>query len=186
MTTRKFYPLALLTAATLVAAGCSSSNDRDPPPPPPAPVNAAPTITTITDQSVNQDTVVGPVTFTIADAETAAGSLTVGVTAQLVNLIPADGIVVSGTGATRTLTVTPFEAATGSTTISVFVRDPQGLMATTTFRVTFNARTASFRDTTLSTLAKSERDAPTTVAGITFTQDADDPATFAGLIPVEP
>jgi hypothetical protein len=185
MNKRKLYPLGLLAAATLVAAGCSRNDDRDGPVPPPV-VNAAPTISTVADQSANQDTVVGPLTFTISDAETAAEALTVIVSANAANVIPPDGIVLAGTGATRTLTVTPFEAATGMTSISVLVRDAQGLSATSTFRVTFNARTASIRDTTLTTFAKSERDAPTPVGGITFTQDADDPATFAALIPMEP
>ena len=176
--------LAAILAATLVAAGCSRNDDRDPPVPPA--VNAAPTISALADQSVNQDTVVGPLTFTISDAETPADALTVVVSASAANVIPADGLVLAGTGATRTLTVTPLEAATGSTSIAVLVRDAQGLSATRTFNVTFNARTASFRDTALTTFAKSESDAPTTVGGITFTQDADDPATFAALIPMEP
>jgi hypothetical protein len=179
------YLLATLTAATLVAAGCSRNDDRDGPAPPPV-VNAAPTVSTIADQSVNQDTVIGPLTFTISDAETAADALTVVASANATNVIPADGIVIGGTGATRTLTVTPFEAATGSTSIALLVRDAQGLSSTSTFRVTFNARTASFRDATFATFAKSVGDAPTMVGGVTFTQDADDPGTFAGLIPVEP
>jgi hypothetical protein len=184
MTSRKVYPLALLAAATLVAAGCSR-NDRDDRPTPPV-VNAAPVVSTIADQSVNQDTVVGPLTFTISDAETAADALTVIVSASAANVIPADGIVVAGTGATRTLTVTPFEAATGSTSIAVLVRDAQGLSTTSTFRVAFNVRTASIRDTTITTFAKAEGDVATPISGFTFTQDADDPATFAALVPVEP
>jgi hypothetical protein len=184
MSSRKIYPLTLLAAATLVAAGCSRNDDRDAPTP--SPVNAAPTISAVADQSVDQDTVVGPLTFTISDAETAADALTVVVSANASNVIPADGLVLAGTGATRTLTLTPLEAVTGSTSIAVLVRDSQGLSATSTFRVTFNVRTASIRDTTLTTFAKSERDAPTMVGGITFTQDADDPSTFAALIPVEP
>jgi type II secretory pathway pseudopilin PulG len=184
MMTRKLYPLALFTAAPLVAAGCSN-NDRDDPPPPP-PVNVAPVVSAIADQSANQDTVVGPVSFTVTDTDSAADALTIAVSANSTTVIPADGIVLAGTGGTRTLTFTPFEAATGVTTISVSARDPQGLSTTNTFRVTFNARTASFRDSTLATFAKADGDAPTPVRGFTFTQDADDPATFAGLIPVEP
>jgi hypothetical protein len=185
MISRKPYLLAALTAATLVAAGCSRNDDRDGPAPPPA-VNAAPTVSAIPDQSVNQDTVAGPLTFTISDAETAADALTVIASASATNVVPADGIVIAGTGATRTVTVTPFEAATGSTSIAVLVRDAQGLSTTSTFRVTFNARIASFRDATFATFAKSATDAATPVGGFTFTQDADDPATFAELIPMEP
>jgi hypothetical protein len=184
MNARKLYPLALLAAATLVAAGCSRNDDRDDTPTPP--VNAAPTISSITDQSVNQDTVVGPLTFNVSDAESAADALTVVVSADATSVIPPDGLVLAGTGATRTLTVTPFEAATGATSIAVLVRDPQGLSSTSTFRVTFNTRSASIRDTTIATFAKAENGEATPVSGFTFTQDADDPATFAALLPVEP
>lgn len=184
MKTRRFYPLALLAAATWVAAGCSKNDDRDDPVP--QPVNTAPVVSSIADQSANQDTVVGPLSITVSDADSAADALVVTVSANAATVIPADGIVLTGTGGTRTLTVTPFEAATGATTISVSARDPQGLSTTSTFRVTFNARSASFRDTTFTTFAKSVTDVPTPVRGFTFTQDADDPATFAGLIPVEP
>ena len=87
MNPRKVYPLALLAAATLVAAGCSSRNDDDDSPV--APQNAAPVISAVADQSVNQDTVVGPLTFTISDADTAAEALTVVVSASAANVIPA-------------------------------------------------------------------------------------------------
>ena len=182
MTPRKTYPLALLAAATLVAAGCSNNDNDDRPTP--APVNVAPVVSTIADQSVDQDTVVGPLSFTVSDAETAADALTVVVSTNAANVIPADGIVVTGMGATRMLTVTPFEARTGATTIAVLVRDSQGLTSTSTFRVTFNARNASFRDATFATFAKSVGDPATPVRGVTFAQDADDPGTFASLVPV--
>lgn len=181
MTPRKTYPLALLAAATLVAAGCSTNDNDDPAPA--APVNVAPVVSAIADQTADQDTVVGPLTFTVSDADSAADALTVVVSTNTANVIPADGIVVTGTGGTRTLTVTPFEAATGATTVAVLVRDQQGLSSTSTFRVTFNARNASFRDATFATFAKSVGDAPTPVRGVTFAQDADDPGTFASLVP---
>jgi hypothetical protein len=37
----------------------------------------------------------------------------------------------------------------------------------------------------LNTFAKAETDDPTTINGLTFQQDADDPATFEPLIPAE-
>ena len=169
--------LALLTA-TLVAA-CSSS-DRGPPPPA---ANAAPAVTAIGNQTVNQDTVVGPVQFAISDAETAAGNLTVVASANDTTIFPADGIVLDGSGASRTITLTPLEQRTGTATIAVLVNDGQGGTATQIFTVTVNARNASFRDSTISTLAKAETADPTAVSGFTFAQDADDPATFAGMVP---
>jgi len=182
----KARSLVLLAATTLVVAACSSSNDRDPPPPAGGPVNQPPTIAAIADRTSDQDTVIGPIEFGIADQESAATALTV--TALLpdgVGVFPADGIVLSGTGATRSVTLTPFEAATGTTTIALRVSDVEGATSIRTFKVTVNARNASVRDVTLSTFAKGETDDPTIVNGFTFAQDADDPAAFQALIPPE-
>jgi hypothetical protein len=183
MTTRKTTSLALLAAATWVAAGCSSS-DRDRQPPTRA-TNAAPVITAINSVTINQDTVAGPISFGVTDNESASGMLTVTATASDATIFPADGIVLGGNGASRTITLTPLEQRTGATTISLLVADPQGATTTRMFTVTVNAQAASFRDTTISTFAKADTDAPATLNGFTFTQDADDPATFAGLIPPE-
>jgi hypothetical protein len=172
--------LALLVAATLVAAGCSSyDNDGDYMPPPPG--NTAPVVSAITNVMSDQDTTVGPVEFSVNDDTTAADMLTVTAAADGA-LFPADGLLVGGSGATRNLTLTPFEAATGTANITVTVSDAQGAATTRSFGVTVNARPASIRDTTMAAFAKGETDAPTTLNGFTFTQDADDPAVFAPLI----
>src|SRR5688500_19052067 len=129
--------LAVLTATTLVVAACSSGGDGYVPPPPPA--NTAPGISAITDKSADQDTTV-TVEFTVQDAETAAGSLTVSASADGTTLFPADGLVLSGSGATRTLTLTPLEAMTGTATISLRVTDAAGLEAARSFQVAVNAK----------------------------------------------
>jgi phage-related tail protein len=173
--------LALLAVTTLVVAACSDGG-YTPPPPPPA--NVAPTIAAITDKMADQDTVV-TVEFGIEDRETAAASLIVSAAADGTALFPADGVVLSGSGATRTLTLTPLEATTGTATIAVRVADPQGAVATRSFQVAVNARNASVRALTFDTFAKSETDAPTTINGLTIQQDADDPAVFAALLGAE-
>jgi len=174
--------LAMLAATTLVVAACSSSNDRDPPPPG-AMVNQPPTISMIADQTIDQDTEIGPIEFALADSESAATALNVEVIPDSTSVFPADGLVLSGTGATRSITLTPFEAATGTTTIGLRVTDPENAAVTRRFKVTVNAKNASVRDVALSTFAKGATDDPTTVNGFTFAQDADDPATFQALIP---
>jgi len=51
------------------------------------------------------------------------------------------------------------------------------------FTVSVNAKNASIRDKVVETFAKGEADGATAMNGWTALQDADDPATFAGLIP---
>ena len=70
-------------------------------------VNDAPTISNITDRTINEDAGTGAVAFTIGDAETAAGSLTVTGTSSTPTLVPNANIVFGGSGASRTVTVTP-------------------------------------------------------------------------------
>ncbi len=175
--------LALLVAATLVAAGCSSYDDDNggytPPPPPPA--NTAPMVGAIANVTSDQDTVVGPVEFSVNDDATAANMLVVTAAADG-GLFPADGVLVGGSGAVRNVTLTPFEAVTGTANVTITVSDAQGAATTRSFGVTVNARPASIRETTMAVFAKGETDTPTELNGLTFTQDADDPAIFAPLI----
>lgn len=173
--------LSLLAATTLVVAACSSSND--PVRTPPGAANQPPTISAVADRNTDQDTVIGPIEFAIADKETDAATLNVVAAADGANLFPADGVVLSGAGKTRSVTLTPLEAATGAATIALLVTDADGAATTRAFKVTVNAKNASVRDVALSTFAKGEIDDPTTVNGFTFAQDADDPATFEALIP---
>jgi predicted component of type VI protein secretion system len=166
--------LVLLVATTLVVAACSS-NKHDTPTPP---ANAAPTISAVADKNSPQDTVVGPIDFSVADAESTSRELTVTAVADGTSLFPADGVVLGGDDSARTLTLTPLEAATGTANITLSVVDTQGVTTTRTFMVTVTAQNASVKDTTLDTYAKGESAEPTPLNGFTFQQDADDPATF--------
>ena len=180
MQTRKQLNLAALAATTLVVAACGGKS-HDATQNPPA-GNTPPTVSAIVDQSANQDTVVGPLDFGISDDHNVANELTVTASADGTNLFPADGVVIGGSGATRNITLTPLESATGASNITISVIDGGGLITTRTFAVTVNARAASVRDAALTTFAKSASADPTPVNGFTFTQDADDPAVFDPLI----
>jgi len=98
------------------------------------------------------------------------------------SVVPADGIELAGDGAVRTVKLTPLEAATGSVTVTLTVTDAQGSASTRSFRVAVNARNVSMRDAALTTFAKAGSDEPTAINGITFIQDADDPAIFEPLM----
>jgi hypothetical protein len=185
MTSRKtdIARLAVFAAATFVVAACSSNDNDRRPVPPSAAVNFPPTVADLPDRTSSQDTTVGPIEFAIGDRETDAAALMVTAVADGTSVVPADGIMLGGTGAVRTITLTPLEAATGTVNVTLTVTDAAGAIANSAFQVTVNSRPASLRDTTLTTFAKGASEDATPVNGFTFTQDADDGAAFAPLIP---
>jgi hypothetical protein len=176
------YCNALLAATTLFVAACGGGSRGQSAP---SPMNAAPQIAAISDRSIDQDTVAGPIELSIADRESGAGSLSVTASADGTSVFPTDGVVLDGNGAVRTLTLTPLEAATGMATITVSVVDPEGAAATREFKVSVNPRNASMRDAALSTFALADSDVPTAVNGVTWLQDADDPVLFEALLGAE-
>ena len=98
--------------------------------------NDPPTISSIADQSTPEDTPIGTVSFTVGDEETPVADLVVIATSDNVSLIPNANIVLGGSGANRTIGVTPAANQSGSATVTVSVRDSGGLQASETFVVT--------------------------------------------------
>jgi len=86
-------------------------------------VNSPPTLSDIANQTIRKGTATAAIPFTIGDIETAASSLTVTTTSSNTNLLPSSGIVLGGSGASRTLTLTPSASLTGTTTVTVSVSD---------------------------------------------------------------
>jgi hypothetical protein len=70
-----------------------------------------------------EDTATPPIAFTIGDAETAAGSLTLSGTSSNPTLVPNANIVFGGSGASRTVQVTPAANQFGTASINVSVSD---------------------------------------------------------------
>ena len=101
--------------------------------------NTAPTISEIPNQTTPMSYPVGPIGFTVGDAQTPVASL--GVSAISLNpiLVPNDEahLTQGGSGANRTLTVTPATGQTGSATIQVTVSDGAAT-ATNKFNLTVN------------------------------------------------
>lgn len=98
--------------------------------------NAVPTITSIANQTVEQNMPTAAIPFTIGDAETAVGALLVSATSSNQTLIPDANIVLAGTGADRTVTLTPAPDQIGSATIMVSVTDRGGATITELFVLT--------------------------------------------------
>lgn len=64
-----------------------------------------------------------PVAFTISDAETALGDLRVTASSSNTTLVPNSSIAIGGSGANRTLTITPSSGQTGAATITLLLND---------------------------------------------------------------
>jgi len=82
-----------------------------------------PTISNIPNQSTPTNTVLADVPFTVADTETAPGSLMVTATSDNQTLVPDGNIVLGGAGVSRTLTLTPTADQAGLALITVTVSD---------------------------------------------------------------
>ncbi len=79
------------------------------------------------------------VVFTLADPDTPVGSLTFTATSSNPTVVPAANLVATGSGASRTLKITP--AAVGTATITATVTDPQSNAGT--YTITYAASAAS-------------------------------------------
>lgn len=85
--------------------------------------NTPPVISGVPDQIINEDTVLGPLAFTVTDAEQFAGSLVVNVGASNPALVPTNNFLLGGSGSNRTVTLAPAPNANGTTTITLVVSD---------------------------------------------------------------
>ena len=96
-------------------------------------VNDAPTISDVSNQATDLNTPTGAIGFTIGDIETAAGSLMVSASSSNTAVVPNSNIALGGSGANRTVMLTPATDISGHTTITLTVRDEEGRTATETF-----------------------------------------------------
>jgi VCBS repeat-containing protein len=99
------------------------------------PVNDAPTITAIADQTVPEDGATGLITFTVADIDNDVLDLRVSGAALDADAIPTANIVISGNGAERTVKITPAANWNGNIPVTLTVTDPGTLTGTSTFTV---------------------------------------------------
>ncbi|PYK57343.1 MAG: hypothetical protein DME21_17505, partial [Verrucomicrobia bacterium] len=83
--------------------------------------NTPPTISSIPGRTINEDTQTGAISFTVADAELTAGSLSVSGSSSNPTLVPDGNIVFAGSGGNRTIAVTPAANQSGTATITVTV-----------------------------------------------------------------
>ncbi len=99
------------------------------------PVNDAPTITAITDQTILEDGKTAAITFNVADIDNDVLELTVTGSSDDTSVIPVSGFVFVGNGGERTVTITPLADQNGNIPVALTVKDPGGLTASSAFTV---------------------------------------------------
>lgn len=103
-----------------------------------SPQNDAPTITTIANQHMTAASPGTEISFRVEDAETPSPTLSVRFGSSSEGVVPTSKMVLSGTGADRTLSVAPAGLA-GASAVSVEVMDTEGSTSTATFVVTVSS-----------------------------------------------
>jgi dextranase len=106
--------------------------------------NSAPTITAVANQAISVNASTGDLAIVIGDAETPAANLTLSASSDTPALVPPANIVFGGSGANRTVTVTPAAGQSGTATIALRVGDAGGLSTVTSFTVTVQVPTRNF------------------------------------------
>ena len=137
-------PLSITLLPLLIAllAACSGSSGGDDN----GNGNTPPTISTIADLSTPGGTTVGPIGFTVDDAETPAVDLVVTASSSNSTLLPDGGIFLAGSGTDRTVTLTPVDGQTGVAEITLTVTDADGATAVTVFLLTVTSGGIDFTD----------------------------------------
>lgn len=101
-------------------------------------VNQLPTITAIANQSTKEAQAVS-VNFSVSDVETAVTNLVTAATSDKPALTPAANIKITGTGAIRTLSITPAAGQSGSAVITVTVTDGNSGTSSSKFTLAVSA-----------------------------------------------
>jgi hypothetical protein len=104
-------------------------------------LGSPPTISNFGNLTIAPNTATGPISFTIGG--TSVSNLTASGDSSNPSLVPVSNIVFSGSGANRTVTVTPLANQNGITVITVTVTDPGGLIASDSFTLTVSSHAAA-------------------------------------------
>ena len=125
----------------------------------------APTLSSISDLSTNEDTATAAIAITVADVDSAVGTLLMSASSSDSGVVASAGLLFGGTGGSRTLVVTPVAQQSGTSTITVTVSDG-ALTASSAFLLTVQA----VNDTpTVSAIADTTTTEDTATSAIAFT-----------------
>lgn len=160
----------IIAVIGLCIAGCSGSDSAR---------NRAPSISAIADQATMANAPSAAIVFTVTDEQ--ASNLSITVSSDRQTVIPDSGIVLTGIGTARSLTVTPVIDTLGDAFVTIIVTDRAGLSASTSFLVNVIPQQASMLQFTRASFEQDEADDPQLVNAIEFDQDAADDD-FADLL----
>ena len=104
-------------------------------------VNDPPTIATVPSAMTNTNTPIGPIPVTVGDVDNPAANLTLSAISSNPTLVPNANVVFGGSGADRTVTITPAMNRKGETTITLTVSDGT-LMANAQFTLMVGRETS--------------------------------------------
>jgi len=120
------YPFTNVTAAHTISATFASTG------------NTPPSISVVPNQTITANTATAALAFTVGDNQTPPADLTVTASSSNPSLVPDANIVLGGSGANRTVRVTPAASQTGVATLTLTVSDGS-LTAPSSFTVTVTA-----------------------------------------------
>ncbi|MCF7730619.1 MAG: DUF6055 domain-containing protein [Akkermansiaceae bacterium] len=146
----------------------------------------APSISVIADQTTDEDHATAAIPFTVADSDTPVDALTVSGSSSSPSLVPDSNIVFGGSGADRTITLTPLPNQAGACVISLTVSDGS-FPVVTAFQVTVNpvndpptishvADLSIAQDSATAPIAVVVNDVETEVAALALTAVSSNPA----------
>ena len=160
--------ISVALVSVLIAACSSDSRDNQPP-----------RIDRIVDQTVSANMASLPISVSVTDE--LAGDVDVTAISSDTDVVADAGLALLGSGANRSLVVTPVQDVVGTTEITVFATDSAGLSASRSFSVQVDPEQKSIQLFTRQTFSEVADDEPDLVNAIEFLQDAENDD-FADLL----
>ena len=160
-----------LVASSLAA--CDNDGPRR------TPVNEAPSLSNIADQSAMANQPTPAIGFTVQDEDPTG--VTIALSSDQQALIPDTGLTVVGAGGSRSIVAEPVADSTGSANITVTATDVGGRTAATSFLLSIVPQQQSMQNFTRDAFNADPDGDPALINAIEFQQDADDDE-FADLL----
>ena len=145
-------------------------------------INDAPTISNVASQTTTENITTAALPFIVGDDLTAASALTLSKSSANTTLVPNANIVLGGSGANRTVTVTPAVNQSGTATITLTVSDGTNTASDTFMLTVVDAATPLTLTVPLAASADDAEESATGAVNLTSTdlELVNDDATSAG------